>query len=35
MEKALDADRAHLQAQGAAAQQAGATAPAKPPVIPQ
>jgi len=35
MEKALDADRARLQAQGAAARQAGATAPAKPPVIQQ
>ncbi len=35
MEKALDADRARLQAQGAAARQAGATAPAKPPAIPQ
>ncbi len=35
MEQALEADRARLQAQGAAARQAGATAPARPPVIPQ
>ncbi len=35
MERSLEADRARLQAQGAAARQAGTTAPAKPPAMPQ